>query len=281
MREKLPLSSSLQNKVVAVPESRQLDILADLFERRGARVLRIPLVSILDNPDASPVNQWLADFIHSPADYLIIMTGEGLRRLLGFARRSHCYDEFVAQLDRINKICRGPKPGRVLRELGMKPEYLGKQPTTGGIINTLDDFPLQQRSVAVQLYGQEPNTRLIDYLKQRQAQVSTVAPYIYASDTDTERVQVFLYELISGSVDVISFTSQPQFKRLLEVAKQSDMESDLFAALEKMTIAAIGPVVREHLLSHGIRVDVTPVDSFFMKPLVSAIELLFSDQKAL
>ena len=41
----------LADKVVAVPEARQLDVLASLLERRGASVLRCPLVSILDSPD--------------------------------------------------------------------------------------------------------------------------------------------------------------------------------------------------------------------------------------
>lgn len=276
MSEKPPLSSSLQNKVIAVPESRQLDILAELFERRGAHVLRIPLVSILDNPDAAAVNSWIQGFLDYPPDFFIIMTGEGLRRLLGFARRSGQYDEFVAQLGSVSKICRGPKPGRVLRELGMKPDHLGVEPTTEGIIATLQELPLTQQSVAVQLYGQEPNSRLINFLNTCQTQVSVVAPYIYASDTDNERVQVFLNELLGGSVDVISFTSQPQFKRLLQVAKQSAMEAELLSALEKVTIAAIGPIVRDQLESYGIRVDVMPTQSFSMKPLVSAVEHRFT-----
>jgi len=276
MNEKLPLVSSLQNKVVALPESRQLDILADLFERRGAHVLRIPLVSILDNPDTDTVTQWLQGFIAVRPDYLILLTGEGLRRLLGFARRSDCYDQFVAELGQVSKLCRGPKPGRVLRELGMKPDYLGKAPTSEGIISTLDELSLSGQTVAVQLYGDEPNVRLIDYLQQREAIVSPVAPYIYAGDSDTERVQVFIYELIAGSVDVISFTSQPQFKRLLQVAREVDMEAQLFTALATTTVAAVGPVVRDQLHSHGVRVDVMPTDSFFMKPLVVAIERQFS-----
>ena len=88
MRSKLVLSSPLQAKVIAVPESRQLDVLAALFERRGARVIRVPLVSIHDTPDQAPVIRWLRQFIAEPPNYFIIMTGEGLRRLLAAARRN-------------------------------------------------------------------------------------------------------------------------------------------------------------------------------------------------
>ena len=82
-----PPKQPLQGEYVALPESRQLDVLADLLENRGAAVLRLPLVSILDAPDAAPIEQWLRTFIAEPCDYFIILTGEGLRRLVGFAER--------------------------------------------------------------------------------------------------------------------------------------------------------------------------------------------------
>ena len=48
-------SQPLAGRTVAVPETRELEIFAGLLERRGARVLRCPLVSILDAPDPAPV----------------------------------------------------------------------------------------------------------------------------------------------------------------------------------------------------------------------------------
>ena len=98
MRRKPELDSPLQSKVVALPESRQLDILAGLFERRRARVVRIPLVIIQDAPDQKLVNSWVKDFIANPLDYFFILTGEGLRRLIGAARRNDLESEFVGAL---------------------------------------------------------------------------------------------------------------------------------------------------------------------------------------
>jgi uroporphyrinogen-III synthase len=43
-------------------------------------------------------------------------------------------------------------------------------------------------------------------------------------------------------------------------------------ALEKTEVAAIGPVVADALTRHDVRVRFMPQDSFFMKPLASAIE---------
>jgi hypothetical protein len=51
-------------------------------------------------------------------DDLILYTGEGVRRLVGFAERAGLRDDFVAALGRVKKITRGPKPVRALREIG-------------------------------------------------------------------------------------------------------------------------------------------------------------------
>lgn len=277
MPDKLPLKSTLQGKRIAVPESRQLDVLVDLFERRGAAVLRVPLVSILDAPDQAPVRLWLQAFIASPPDYLIVLTGEGLRRLRAAAQREGVEEAFVASLDRVCKICRGPKPGRALKELGLKADLLGTEPTTAGIIATLRDLPLRGSRMAVQLYGEDPNVQLMEFLASRELQdCTTVAPYVYASDAASAAVVALIGELVAGRVDLIAFTSQPQVHRLFRVATAEGLEGELRKGLELTRIAAIGPVVGDVLQTYDCRVDVMPESSFFMKPLVSAAEKLFA-----
>jgi uroporphyrinogen-III synthase len=40
--------ASLSGRTIAVPETRELDVFSSMLERRGATVLRCPLVAILD-----------------------------------------------------------------------------------------------------------------------------------------------------------------------------------------------------------------------------------------
>src|SRR3954471_3567610 len=89
----------LEGRVIAVPEARQLDVLANLLEKRGARVLRCPLVGIKDTPHSQPVIAWIERLVAQPADLLVIYTGEGVERLLGFAQRAGLESAFVAALD--------------------------------------------------------------------------------------------------------------------------------------------------------------------------------------
>ena len=67
----------LANKVIAVPEARQLDVLAGLLERRGASVLRCPLVGIEDAPDARTVVDWIERLIGEPADRWLLACDAG------------------------------------------------------------------------------------------------------------------------------------------------------------------------------------------------------------
>ena len=261
----------LEGQVVAVPESRQLDILSDLLQRRGAQVLRVPLVSILDAPDSAPVERWLCEFIQQPHDYFIILTGEGLTRLQGFAERAGMLADYRAALEAVCKICRGPKPGRVLREMDLKPDMLGKSPTTSGIIETLEELELDQCRVAVQLYGEDPNRLLIDYLQRRGAVCSVVAPYIYAPDADDEKVVELLRRLREGGITMMTFTSQPQLKRMQSVARGIGMEAELIDSLNRIKVAAVGPLIADQLHSAGVRVAVMPESLYFMKPMVTEL----------
>mgnify|MGYP001162699399 CR=1 FL=1 len=279
MKSKTTISSSLESRVVALPESRQLEVLADLFERRRARVIKIPLVSILDAPDQAPVIAWLERFIADPPDRLVVLTGEGVRRLSAAANRVGRQAEFVNALADVSKICRGPKPGRALKELGLKTDILAVEPTTVGIIKTLKTLNLANSSVSVQLYGEDPNLLLMEYLSHCGLEsCDSVAPYIYASNCDTEKVHALIQQMNGGGIDLIVFTSKSQIDRLFSVAKKEDLQFELGQGLRKTKIAAIGPIVRDELLNHGCEVHIMPSTNYFMKPLVRAAEAMYASE---
>jgi uroporphyrinogen-III synthase len=260
----------LAGRIIAVPESREIEVFAALLERRGARVIRCPLVSIRDAPDPEPVLAWSRRLAAGAFDDLILLTGEGLRRILACIDRHEpaLRENFIAALGAVRKITRGPKPAKALRELGMKPEVPAEQATTGGVIVSLQRLELQGRRFAVQLYGTEPNRPLVDFLESAGAIVSTVAPYVYADATDERAVLQLLAQLRQGGVDAIAFTSSAQIERLIAVASEDGAR----AALTNTLVAAIGPVVAEKLRRHGIDARLMPEESFFLKPLTNALE---------
>jgi uroporphyrinogen-III synthase len=180
----------LTGRVIAIPETREIEIFAAMLERRGATVVRCPMVAIRDAPDPAPVLQWSRAFAQGSCDDLILLTGEGLRRILSCIEQNEpgLKDAFVNALGRVRKITRGPKPARALRELGLKPDIAAEVPTTDGVINTLRSYDLKSRRVGLQLYGTEPNRPLVDFLESAGASVLMVAPYVYADATDDRAV---------------------------------------------------------------------------------------------
>ena len=265
---------TLAGRTIAVPETRELDVFATLLERRGATVLRCPLVAILDAPDPAPVLDWIRWFNGGACDDLILLTGEGLRRLLACIDKNEpaLRADFVAQLARVRKITRGPKPARALRELGLKTDLAAELPTTAGVIASLADGQLAGRNVGVQLYGTEPNVPLVEFLEHANAHVRTVAPYIYATKSDDAAVLALLDRMTRGEVDAIAFTSASQVDRLFAIAPVAQVQ----AALARTRVAAVGPVVADALAQRAVSVASMPHDSFFMKPLTNALEAAFA-----
>ena len=269
-------AAALAGRTIAVPETRLLDVLAGLLERRGAKVLRCPLVGIHDASDQAPIVAWIKRRIAMPSDDLIIFyTGEGIERLVAAARRAGIDSDFVAALRRTRKLTRGPKPKRALRKLDLEAELEAAEPTTAGLIDALQKTALPNRRVAVQLYASDQDMQLVDYLRGRGIEPDCVAPYYYASAAEDEKVIELIGSLARGEVDAIAFTSKAQVQRLKKLAHDKGLDAELSKGLTTARVAAIGPIVRAELEAAGFRVDAMPEESYSMKPLVTALcELL-------
>lgn len=268
---------ALNGRRIGVPESRQLDLFADMLERRGALVTRCPLVDIRDAPDAGPINRWLDDIIAHGLTQMIWLTGEGVRRLQGFAERrgESVAEHFWAHMGQAQNIARGPKPGRALRPLGVRIDLLGTEPTTRGVIETLSGLDLRSARVGVQLYGTDPNTPLMDALAHAGATALPVAPYVYADQSEDTAVEAFIDTLCAGELDAVAFTSSPQVKRLFKVARRRQREAELRAALDYCCVATVGPLIAQTLAERGVTTDLVPETNFFMKPLARALSAYF------
>src|SRR5436190_14480279 len=265
----------LAGRRIALVEHRELDRLGRMLEELGAETLRCPLVAIADVPDQAAVRAWIERAIAVPFDDLVLMTGEGLRRLRGAAERAGLEAGFRDALARMRTITRGPKPARALREIGLGPGLRAATPTTDGIIAAFSGEDLAGRRVGVQLPPDAP-PRLGDFFRQAGARPDPVVPYAYVPSADRRQIAGLIDEMSQGRVDAIAFTSAPQVARLFEAAAAGGGEDQLLAALRGTPIAAIGPVVAGELQRRGLEPAIMPQGSFFMKPLVTAMVAVLS-----
>jgi uroporphyrinogen-III synthase len=266
---------------IVVPETRELRLLSAMLAERGAIVVACPLVAIRDAPEPAPVAQWLERFIARPSDDLILLTGEGLRRLVGAAERSGMRDSFVAALAAPRKITRGPKPVRALREIGLDADMTAPVPTSGGVIDALSSFDLSGRRIGVQLYPDGDHQPLLSFIAKAGAESDGVLPYAYASEADDQRVLAVIDAMAVGEVDAIAFTSSPQVRRFHAVAAKAGRSDAARQGLARVLVAAVGPVVAQELAATGVRVDVIPAnETYFMKPLVRELVAAFAARSA-
>ena len=198
-----------------------------------------------------PALAWLGRFIAAPFDDLILLTGEGLYRLLDLARPAGIEAAVLTALGRTRTICRGPKPVRALRMLGHQPQLRAQEPTTDGIIALLSSLDLRGRRVGVQLYP-DAGDRLLAFLTGAGAVPDPVTPYEYAARAADETILALIDQLAAGSIHVIALTSAPQVRRLFQVAQTNGLSDRLLAGLGRTTIAAIGPVVVDAVRQRGL-----------------------------
>ena len=203
---------------------------------------------------------------------MVLLTGEGLRRLMKVVRRIGVEEAFVAALGKARKFARGPKPGRALREIGLEPQITTEKPTSEGVAEMLSRLDLKGHRLGLQLYPDKDHSVLIGAIKAQGAEVDTVLPYAYDAQAADANIITAIDEMAAGRIDAIALTNLGQIRRLIEVARARGCEDRLREGLERTPIASVGPAVSDELKSHGLRTDIYPAeDAFFMRPLISAM----------
>src|ERR1700716_190257 len=257
---------------ILILESREEAQFSRLLAEQGADVLQCPMFTIHDAPDSAPIEAWIRRFIEKPCDDLVLMTGEGLRRLMKVARRIGAEQDFVAALGKARKFARGPKPGRALREIGLEPQVTTEKPTSEGIAEMLSRVDLRGHRVGLQLYPDKDHSALIGAIAAQGAKVDSVLPYVYDAQAADANIVAAIEEMAAGRIDAIALTNLGQIRRLIEVARAHGFEARLREGLAKTPIASVGPAVSDELKSHGLRTDIYPANNaYFMKPLISAM----------
>ncbi|MDI4232937.1 uroporphyrinogen-III synthase [Bradyrhizobium sp. Arg237L] len=273
------MADRLNGYRILILETREEAQFSRLLAEQGADVLQCPMFAIHDAPDPAPIEAWIKRCIENPFDDLVLMTGEGLRRLMKVVRRVGVEQEFIAALTKARKFARGPKPGRALREIGLEPQVTTEKPTSEGVIEMLSRIDLKGHRLGLQLYPDKDHGALIGAIEAQGAEVDTVLPYVYDPKAADANIVVAIDEMAEGRIDAIALTNLGQVRRLFEAAQARGYEDRLRQGLDRTSIASVGPAVSGELASHGLRTDIAPAnDAYFMKPLISAMAVALAKQ---
>jgi uroporphyrinogen-III synthase len=198
-------------------------------------------------------------------DIVIFLTGVGARALLGVVETAYKREDYIACLQRVKVVARGPKPVAALRELGVTPAITVPEPNTWReLLRALDDAgalkgesQLRGARVAVQEYGVS-NPELLSGLRERGVAVTRVPVYQWALPENCAPLQGAVKALAEGEIDAVLFTTSVQVANLFQIAAEMKLEEPMRRGLGRAVVASIGPTTSEELQRQGIRADLEP-----------------------
>ena len=76
------MPDKLSGRRILILETREEAQFSKLLQEQGADVLQCPMFVINDQPVTDPVEACIRSAISQPLDDLVLMTGEGLRRIM-------------------------------------------------------------------------------------------------------------------------------------------------------------------------------------------------------
>jgi uroporphyrinogen-III synthase len=246
-------------------ESRRAPELAKLLSTYGGEPVVAPAMREVPLETNTEALAFAADLLASRYDMVIFLTGVGTRALLGVVETKYKREDYLAALQRVKVVARGPKPVAALRELGLTPAVTAPEPNTwrellhalDDAANSLPDFRLRGARVAVQEYGVS-NPELLSGLKERGAAVTPVPVYQWALPEDLAPLRSAVRALAKGAIDVVFFTTSVQAAHLFQVAAEMNLEDAMMRGLHRAVIASIGPTTSEELQRRGIHADLEP-----------------------
>ena len=246
-------------------ESRRAPELAKLISTYGGEPMVAPSMREVPLESNKEALTFAARLLAGEFDMVVFLTGVGARTLLGVVETVHDRGMYVAALQRVKVVARGPKPIAALREIGITPAITAPEPNTWHeLLRALDDagkaspeLALQGARVAVQEYGVS-NPELLSGLRERGAAVTRVPVYQWALPHDLAPLRAAIRAIAEGNVDVALFTTAVQAVHLFQVAAEMQLEEPVKNGLNRAIVASIGPTTSEELQRHGIRADLEP-----------------------
>jgi uroporphyrinogen-III synthase len=242
-------------RVLSLESRRSVEIERLIRGQRGEPFVAPSMreLPLADNPQALEFAERLfgGDF-----DMMILLTGVGTRLLGQIIETRWPAGAFADALRKLTVVARGPKPMAVLREWNVPVAVAVREPNTWReILTAIDGRP--ERRIAVQEYGR-PSTELIDELRRRGAEVSSVPVYQWDLPEDCAPLREATHRLAAGEFDVVLFTTSIQVNHLLRIAAGSGIENEVLQALRRGVIASIGPSTTETLAEFGLQPDLEP-----------------------
>jgi uroporphyrinogen-III synthase len=237
-------------------ESRRSAEIEKLIRARGGDPFVAPSmreIPLQNNPEAF---SFAARLFAGEFNMMILLTGVGSRLLNQILETRYPPGSFADALRKLAVVVRGSKPAAVMREWNVPVAISVPEPNTWREILVATEAR-RERNIAVQEFGRS-SLELLEGLRTRGAQVTTVPVYQWDLPEDTGPLREAARKLAERQFDVVMFTTSVQVSHLLRIAAEEGLEEQVRAALHRMVVASVGPSTSETLREHDLPVDLEP-----------------------
>ena len=186
-------------RIGVTSDRRSGDLIAAL-ERRGAEVLHAPTLRIVPAAQDARLVEDTERIIAARPDLLLATTAYGMRGWFEAADAAGLGARLVQVLGESRILVRGPKARGALRAGGLSDSGMSAEETTASLVDQVIAEGADGRTVAVQLHGFVDEEQL-DRLRAAGASVITVAPYLWTTPAEPQRVSRMLDAIAARSLD--------------------------------------------------------------------------------
>ncbi|WP_018353351.1 uroporphyrinogen-III synthase [Longispora albida] len=248
------MTGPLAGFTVAVTAERRRAELAAMFERRGARVVSAPALSIVPLADDAGLAAATGDCVTRPPDTVVATTGIGFRGWLEAAEGWGAGEELRAVLGRAELVARGPKSRGAIRAAGFAEAWHAESESCAEVLERLLAAGVTGRRIALQMHG-EPQAEFVAALRAAGADVVEIPVYRWVPPPDPAPLRRLAAQITAGQVDAVTFTSAAAVTALLDLAGP-EAPAILCSFRAGVLAACVGPVTAARLAAEGVPVAI-------------------------
>jgi len=249
----------IKGKSVAITRpAHQAEELVEIVMKLGGQPRVASTVEIVPTSDIEKVRKQFKLIADGKSDIIVFMSQNGVTSFLSLSEKLGLENRVLKALAKMQVVAIGVKTKMNLEERGIRVDVTPADHSSNGLVATLSKIPIRGKVLVV------PRTdKPTDYLEKGLAGtgVKIVQFPIYETRIPRDKTEIYalINDILSGRIDIITFTSSSTALNLLKVAEELHQAEAVRKALnQKVVVASIGPVTKHTLEEKGVNVLVTP-----------------------
>lgn len=250
------MAQKMVGKLVALAASRKVAEMGKLIENMGGTPIYRPAQGTVFLDDEM-IRKELVSWIENPPQWVILTTGMGLEALFDMAEKMDIADEFLEILSTSSIAARGYKTVNALKKRHLTPIVRDDDGSSEGLIRSFESYDIKGKNVILQLHG-ESAPKLTKWLDEQGAVTRQILPYRHVPP-EQHHLEQLLHDIVQAKVDAVTFTSAPQFRFLVEYAREHNQLTAMIDAFEGPIVAvAVGKITAQALKEEGVQRIIVP-----------------------